>query len=234
LPINPPVKPIAGETRRRDPGRQVYEPKWDGFRSIVLRDGDEVEIGSRNEKPMTRYFPEVVEAVLANFPDRAVIDGEVIDRRTPRATRSTSRPCQQRIHPAATGQAARRADAGQLVAFDLLAIGDEDLTELPFAERRARCKRPSRRQTAGVRDAGHRRSGNCPAVGSPIRGRRAGRAESRRGGADYQPDKRVMTKIKHKRTRLRRGRATGAQEARPDRVAAASPLDERGGLARSA
>jgi ATP-dependent DNA ligase len=60
------------------PAAQLYEPKWDGFRSIIFRDGDDVEIGSRNERPMTRYFPEVVQAVLANFPPRAVIDGEII------------------------------------------------------------------------------------------------------------------------------------------------------------
>ena len=55
-----------------------YEPKWDGFRSIIFRDGDEVEIGSRNERPMTRYFPEVVDAVRPNLPDRCVVDGEIV------------------------------------------------------------------------------------------------------------------------------------------------------------
>ena len=74
----PPVKPMLAKPVGAIPPDQLYEPKWDGFRSIIFRDGDEVEIGSRNEKPMTRYFPEVVAAVLANFPERAVIDGEIV------------------------------------------------------------------------------------------------------------------------------------------------------------
>ena len=69
------AKPVA-----EIPEGQIYEPKWDGFRSIIFRDGDEVEIGSRNEKPMTRYFPEVVEAVLANFPPRAMISPSMTAR----------------------------------------------------------------------------------------------------------------------------------------------------------
>ena len=67
----PPVAPMLAKPVAEIPPGQLYEPKWDGFRSIIFRDGDEVEIGSRNERPMTRYFPEVVEAVLANFPPRA-------------------------------------------------------------------------------------------------------------------------------------------------------------------
>ena len=78
LPVMPPVSPMLAKPVSAIPPGQLYEPKWDGFRSIIFRDGDEVEIGSRNERPMTRYFPEVVEAVLANFPPRAVIDGEII------------------------------------------------------------------------------------------------------------------------------------------------------------
>ena len=73
----PPVKPMLAKPQPRIPTGKLYEPKWDGFRSIIFRDGEEVEIGSRNERPMTRYFPEVVDAVRANFPERAVIDGDV-------------------------------------------------------------------------------------------------------------------------------------------------------------
>ena len=83
------------------PADQLYEPKWDGFRSIIFRDGDDVEIGSRNERPMTRYFPEVVEAVLANFPQRAVIDGEIIVANFEGNTLDFE-ALQQRIHPAAS------------------------------------------------------------------------------------------------------------------------------------
>src|SRR5712671_4798982 len=76
LPINPPVSPMLAKPVTDIPPGQIYEPKWDGFRSIVFRDGAEVEIGSRNERPMTRYFPEVVEAIRLHLPERCVIDGE--------------------------------------------------------------------------------------------------------------------------------------------------------------
>ena len=79
LPVMPPVKPMLAKSVPQIPtGDLSFEPKWDGFRAIVFRDGDEVEIGSRNEKPMTRYFPEVVEAVKANLPEKCVIDGEIV------------------------------------------------------------------------------------------------------------------------------------------------------------
>src|SRR5262245_45545770 len=79
LPVMPPVLPMLARSVKELPtGDLSFEPKWDGFRSIVFRDGDEVEIGSRNTKPMTRYFPEVVEAILANVPERCVLDGEIV------------------------------------------------------------------------------------------------------------------------------------------------------------
>ena len=135
LPINPPVRPMLAKPVADIPPGQIYEPKWDGFRSIVFRDGAEVEIGSRNEKPMTRYFPEVVEAVLANFPDRAVIDGEVIVADTARNMLDFE-ALQQRIHPAASRvKLLSEQTPAAFVAFDLLAIGDQNLMERPFAER---------------------------------------------------------------------------------------------------
>src|ERR671928_1533989 len=78
LPVMPPVAPMLAKPVPDIPRGQLYEPKWDGFRSIIFRDGEEVEIGSRNERPMTRYFPEVVEAVRECFPARAVVDGEIV------------------------------------------------------------------------------------------------------------------------------------------------------------
>src|SRR5919108_3003482 len=79
LPVMPPVAPMLAKPVERIPvGEFSYEPKWDGFRSIVFRDGDEVEIGSRNERPMTRYFPEVVEAIAERLPGRCVVDGEIV------------------------------------------------------------------------------------------------------------------------------------------------------------
>src|SRR5215218_11480235 len=141
LPVMPPVKPMLAKAATALPvGDDLfYEPKWDGFRCVVFRDGDEVELGSRNERPLTRYFPEVVEAVKANLPDKCVVDGEIV---VPRGDRLHFEDLLQRIHPAQS-----RVDllAGQtpasFVAFDLLALADEDLTELPFTVRRAALER---------------------------------------------------------------------------------------------
>jgi ATP-dependent DNA ligase len=112
-----------------------YEPKWDGFRCIVFRDGADVELGSRNERPLTRYFPELVEPLRRALPVRAVVDGEIViagpdgldfDALT------------QRIHPAASRVARLAAETpASFVAFDLLAVGDRDLRAQPYAERRA-------------------------------------------------------------------------------------------------
>src|SRR5271166_3316645 len=138
LPVMPPVSPMLAKSVKEIPdGLLSYEPKWDGFRSVIFRDGAEVEIGSRNERPMTRYFPEVVDAVLANFPERAVIDGEIV---IPDADgrKLDFEALLQRIHPA---DSRVRLLASQtpaaFVAFDLLALGDEDLTSRPFEHRRA-------------------------------------------------------------------------------------------------
>src|ERR1700761_8935644 len=139
LPVMPPVAPMLAKAVPAMPdGEYIFEPKWDGFRSIIFRDGAEVEIGSRNEKPMTRYFPEVAAAILDNFPERALIDGEVIVADTERNTLDFE-ALQQRIHPAASRvKLLSEQTPASFVAFDLLALGDEDLTELPSAERRPR------------------------------------------------------------------------------------------------
>jgi ATP-dependent DNA ligase len=201
LPIVPPVKPMLAKPVAEIPPGQLYEPKWDGFRSIIFRDGAEVEIGSRNEKPMTRYFPEVVQAVLANFPERAVIDGEVIVADTERNMLDFE-ALQQRIHPAASRVKllSEQTPAG-FVAFDLLALGDEDLTERPFAERRQRLvealagAKPPVYITPATDDLETARRWFAEFEGAGLDGLIA-------KGLDitYQPDKRVMSKIKHRRT----------------------------------
>src|SRR5947209_13371082 len=100
LPVMPPVAPMLAKSVPQIPdGALSFEPKWDGFRSIIFRDGDEVEIGSRNGKPMTRYFPEIVEAVKANFPERCVVDGEIV---VIVGERLEFEVLQQRIHPASS------------------------------------------------------------------------------------------------------------------------------------
>src|ERR1700756_4292074 len=136
LPVMPPVSPMLAKPVRAIPPNASYEPKWDGFRSICFRDGDEVELGSRNERPMTRYFPELVAAVLAELPSRCVIDGEIV---VPDAAgeRLDFDALQLRIHPAASRvQLLAEQTPGHFMAFDLLAPGDADYMERPFAERR--------------------------------------------------------------------------------------------------
>ena len=113
LAVMPPVAPMLAKPVAAIPPGQFYEPKWDGFRSIVFRDGEEVEIGSRKERPMTRYFPDVVEAVRRNFPPRAVIDGEIVVAGEGGGLDFWA--LQQRIHPAATRVALlAESDPGQL------------------------------------------------------------------------------------------------------------------------
>src|SRR5690606_25919705 len=138
LPVMPPVAPMLAKPIKHIPhGEYSYEPKWDGFRSIVFRDGDDVEIGSRNERPMTRYFPELVDAVKQSLPARCVIDGEIV---IPNAegVRLDFDALQQRIHPAQSRVRllAQRTPA-HFVAFDLLALDDTNYCGRPFAERRA-------------------------------------------------------------------------------------------------
>jgi ATP-dependent DNA ligase len=113
----------------------AYEPKWDGFRAIVFRDGDEVEIGSRSTKPLTRYFPEVVEAVKARLPERCVVDGEIV---VPVDGRLDFDSLTQRIHPAESRvRLLAEQSPASLVAFDLLALRDDSFVDRPFDERRA-------------------------------------------------------------------------------------------------
>src|SRR6202020_1687160 len=137
LPVMPPVAPmLAKPVDAIRTGDFIFEPKWDGFRSIVFRDGDEVEIGSRNERPMTRYFPELVTAVLANLPPRCVIDGEIV---IPNAdgNRLDFDALLQRVHPADSRvRLLAEQTPAAFVAFDLLALGDLDYTDEPFELRR--------------------------------------------------------------------------------------------------
>jgi ATP-dependent DNA ligase len=138
LPVNPPVAPMLAKLARELPTAPglLYEPKWDGFRCIVFRDGDDVELGSRNEKPLTRYFPDLLDPLRAGLGDRAVVDGEIVIATEHGLDFDL---LSLRIHPAASRVATlAEATPAAFVAFDLLAEGDADLREQPFAERRAR------------------------------------------------------------------------------------------------
>src|SRR5580692_502027 len=202
LPVNPPVAPMLAKPVGAIPsGDYVFEPKWDGFRSIVFRDGDEVEIGSRNERPMTRYFPELVAAVRAELPERCVIDGEIV---VPDAEgrRLDFEALQLRIHPAASRvELLATQTPGHFMAFDLLALGDTDYMERPFAERRTALEGALANagssshltQTTTAREV---------ATGwfSEVEGAGLDGLIAKPANGIYEPDKRVMKKIKHERT----------------------------------
>ncbi|AQT82077.1 ATP-dependent DNA ligase [Mycolicibacterium litorale] len=199
LPVMPPVSPMLAKSVSTIPPGASYEPKWDGFRSVCFRDGDEVVLGSRNEKPMTRYFPELVRAAVAELPQRCVIDGEIVIA-TDRGLDFEA--LQQRIHPADSRvrMLAEKTPAA-FVAFDLLALGDDDYTGRPFEERRAALvsalsgSGPTFHVTPATTDletaqrwfSEFEGAGLDGIVAKPLR-------------ITYQPDKRVMFKIKHERT----------------------------------
>jgi ATP-dependent DNA ligase len=202
LPVMPPVAPMLAKPVREIPqGSLSYEPKWDGFRSVVFRDGDEVEFGSRNERPLTRYFPELVAAVRAALPVRSVMDGEIV---IPDAAgrRLDFEALLQRIHPAESRvQLLAAQTPAAFVAFDLLALGDADYTARPFADRRAALQDALAAGAAAVH--------LTPAtLDAELAGQWFRQFEG--AGLDgliakpldgtYQQDKRVMFKIKHERT----------------------------------
>ena len=136
----PPVAPMLARAAEAlpsaTPGELWFEPKWDGFRALVFRDGDDLEIGSRNERPLTRYFPELAGPLRARLPQRCVLDGELVIAGAGGGLDFDA--LSARIHPAASriARLARETPA-RFVAFDILALGDRDLTGLPFAERRS-------------------------------------------------------------------------------------------------
>ncbi|MFJ4876750.1 ATP-dependent DNA ligase [Streptomyces sp. NPDC088745] len=134
LPVMPPVKPMLAKAVKRIPPGMQYEAKWDGFRAIVHRDGDALVIGSRTGKPLTRYFPELVPALLAGLPARCVVDGEIVIAQDGRLDFER---LSDRIHPAQSRITllAERTPA-RFVAFDLLALEDLALFDVPLAQRR--------------------------------------------------------------------------------------------------
>jgi ATP-dependent DNA ligase len=140
LPLSPPIQPQLAKSAKDLPTGEgwCYEPKWDGFRTIVFRDGDDVHLQSRNGRPMNRYFPDIVEQVLKLPGERLVLDGEMIVEVDGIQEFDL---LSQRIHPAASRvEMLARETPAEFVAFDLLAEDDEVLMELPYAERRERLK----------------------------------------------------------------------------------------------
>ncbi|HET6810243.1 MAG TPA: ATP-dependent DNA ligase [Acidimicrobiales bacterium] len=201
LPVLPPVAPMLAKLARELPVSEglLYEPKWDGFRCIVFRDGAEVELGSRNERPLTRYFPELVAALQEQLPPRCVVDGEIVIV-GPGGLDFDA--LLQRIHPAESRVRMLAASTpASFVAFDLLALGDEDLRRRPFSERRELLVSSLGPAAAPVHVT--------PATAAPdvaadwfrrFEGAGLDGVVVKRGDLPYREDERVMVKVKHERT----------------------------------
>ena len=202
LPVMPPVEPMLAKALTAIPaGDYIFEPKWDGFRSIVFRDGDELEIGSRNERPMTRYFPELAQAFLAQLPPRCVIDGEIV---LPNFTtgRLDFESLQLRLHPAASRVTKLAAETpAHFVAFDLLALDDQDYTGHPFSERRQALEQALATVVSPVHLTP---TTTDPAIATDwftqFEGAGLDGLVAKAPDGLYEPNKRVMLKVKHERT----------------------------------
>lgn len=201
LPFKAPLEPMLSkrvDAVPEEPGF-IFEPKWDGFRTIVFRVGDTVALQSRDLKPMQRYFPELIEPLKAQLPERAVLDGEIV---LPTPDGLDFEMLQQRIHPAASRvNMLAETTPARIVFWDLLALGDEDLRGLPFVERRERLSAllkdakppihvtPATTDRAVAVDWFHRfeGAGFDGVMAKPANG-------------TYEPGKRSMLKVKHART----------------------------------
>ena len=201
LPFDPPIAPMLSSAADALPAGEgwLFEPKWDGFRTLVFRDGAEIVLQSRDEKPMNRYFPELEEPLRAALPERCVLDGEVV---IVGADGLDFEALLLRIHPAASRVKLLASQMpASFVAWDLLALGDEDLRETPLAERRTRLEQvlgqarppvhlsPATRDRAMAEDWFHRFEG------AGLDGVMAKRLE-----APYRAGERTMIKVKHERT----------------------------------
>jgi len=206
LPVMPPIEPMLAKSVTQVPTGpgMTYEPKWDGFRCIVFRDGDEVELASRGGKTLTRYFPEVVAQALAQLPARSVIDGElvVIRRADGALPKLDFELLAQRIHPAATRiNLLAETIPASFIAFDTLALGDDDLMPAPYPQRRAALAAALATVSAPVHltpvteDVEVARGWFDAFEGAGLDGIIAKPAE-----ICYEPNKRVMFKVKHART----------------------------------
>jgi len=197
----PPVAPMLAKSIDALPegDGMVFEPKWDGFRCIVFRDGDEIVLGSRNERPLTRYFPELVERLAAVLPPRCVVDGEIVVAGPDGLDFDA---LQQRIHPAESRVKRLSAETpASFVAFDLLALGDRDLMAEPLTERRALLTEA----LAGADATVHLTPATTDrdvAADWFVRFEGAGLdgVMAKPPGGLYEPNKRVQFKVKHKRT----------------------------------
>jgi ATP-dependent DNA ligase len=200
LAVNPPVLPMLAKRVSELPSGAdwVFEPKWDGFRTLVFRDGEEVLIQSREAKPLNRYFPELLPPLLAQLPERCVLDGEIV---IARGGALDFDALQLRVHPAASRiNLLSRELPAAIVVFDLLCEGDQDLRQQPFATRRQRLEalfaalEPPLYLTPATND---------PVIAADWFGRFEGAGldgvMAKARASTYEPDKRVMLKVKHER-----------------------------------
>ena len=192
MTVTPPVAPMLARLARELPlDGYLYEPKWDGFRCLAFRDGDEIDLRSRNQRPLARYFPEIVEALLGLEERRFVLDGELV------VEGLGFEALLARLHPAASRVERLRAETpASFVGFDLLAVGGDDLCERPFAARRGRLAMLLR--------------GVAPPLSlTPITGDPARAAEwlerfegvvAKHADLHYESGRRAMVKVKRERT----------------------------------
>ncbi|HEY1328524.1 MAG TPA: ATP-dependent DNA ligase [Casimicrobiaceae bacterium] len=201
FPIEPPIEPMLAQLADSLPaeGDFLFEPKWDGFRAIVFRGHEDVHIQSRDLRPLDRYFPELHDALLARLPAGCVVDGEIVIA-TPHGLDFDA--LQLRLHPAASRVAKlARSSPASFVAFDLLAVDDKRIAELPQAERRARLEALLAHAAAPLhltpmtRDPARAAQWLAEFEGAGLDGVVAKPAD-----ASYRPGKRAMIKVKHART----------------------------------
>jgi ATP-dependent DNA ligase len=203
LPITPPISPMLAKAATEIPTGEGwhYEPKWDGFRCIVFRDGDNIELASRNERPFTRYFPELLAPLLHSLPERCVVDGEIV---VPAADDGglDFDALLQRIHPAESRVRRLSIETpASFVAFDLLALGDDSLLDRPLAERHRLLTQQLASAVAPIylcpstTDAAVAERWFTEFEGAGLDG-----VVAKRLGDPYTPDKRTLVKVKHQRT----------------------------------
>jgi len=198
-PLLPMLAKSAPELPDAEPGAFWFEPKWDGFRCLVFRDGDEIVLGSRNDKPLTRYFPELLDPLRAALPERCVVDGEIV---LAGADGLDFDALQQRIHPAESRINRLAAETpASFVAFDLVALGSDSLLDVALAERRTQLEsilgdaEPPVHLTPGTFDRALAADWFERFEGAGLDGVMAKAADG-----TYQPNKRAQIKVKHLRT----------------------------------
>ncbi|HTL87592.1 MAG TPA: ATP-dependent DNA ligase [Acidimicrobiia bacterium] len=201
LPLRPPFEPMLAKLARELPrdGDVLYEPKWDGFRCVVFRDGDDLDLQSRNQKPLLRYFPEMREPLLAQLPERVVLDGELV---VANERGLDFDALQLRQHPAESRVRKLAAEIpASYVAFDVLAIGDDSLLDVPFRERRATLEKMLKKAkpplycTPGTTEHDVAADWFKRFEGAGFDG-----VVVKPMADTYHPGKRAMVKVKHERT----------------------------------